>query len=122
MSGGGDNIKKWACPDGDFMKNFSGHNTIIHSMALNHDNVLMSGGDNGSLYFWDYKTGLCGRVDLDLGVPCSFQYYGRVILLAFCCVFLQDTTSSVCKHVCSQALWIVRQPFSLPPSIVPAVA
>ena len=26
-------------------------------MALNDDNVLMSGGDNGSLYFWDYKTG-----------------------------------------------------------------
>ena len=24
MSGGADNIKKWACPDGDFMKNFSG--------------------------------------------------------------------------------------------------
>lgn len=26
-------------------------------MALNLDNVLVSGGDDGSMYFWDYKSG-----------------------------------------------------------------
>jgi pleiotropic regulator 1 len=35
----------------------TGHNAIINSIALNKDNVLVSGGDEGSLYFWDYKSG-----------------------------------------------------------------
>jgi hypothetical protein len=26
-------------------------------MSVNRDNVLVSGGDNGSVNFWDYKTG-----------------------------------------------------------------
>jgi pleiotropic regulator 1 len=36
------------------MRNFSGHNAIINALALNQDNVLVSGADNGSLYFWDW--------------------------------------------------------------------
>ncbi|KAL6054778.1 Pleiotropic regulator 1 [Balamuthia mandrillaris] len=56
-SGSADNIKKWKLPDGDFLHNLSGHNTILHTMALNSDNVLVTGGDDGSLYFWDWKTG-----------------------------------------------------------------
>ena len=39
------------------MRNLSGHNSIINSIALNKDNVLVSGADNGSMYFWDYKSG-----------------------------------------------------------------
>lgn len=44
------------------MKNLSGHNTIVNSLAVNEDGVLVSGGDNGSLHFWDYETG-CGPVE-----------------------------------------------------------
>ena len=50
-------IKQWLCPKGDFMQNFEGHNAIINSMAVNEDNVLFSGGDNGSVSFFDWKTG-----------------------------------------------------------------
>ncbi len=39
--------KVWKCPEGQFMRNISGHNTIVNCMALNTDNVLVSGGDNG---------------------------------------------------------------------------
>jgi len=39
------------------MRNISGHNTIVNALGLNKDNVLVSGGDNGSLYCWDWKTG-----------------------------------------------------------------
>ena len=39
------------------MKNFSGHNTIVNSIAVNDDNVLVSSGDDGSMKFWDWKTG-----------------------------------------------------------------
>lgn len=56
-SGSPDNIKQWKFPDGNFLQNLSGHNAIINSLALNSDNVLVSGADNGSLYYWDWKTG-----------------------------------------------------------------
>lgn len=39
------------------MQNFEGQNSIINTMAVNEDNVLFSGGDNGSMSFWDWKSG-----------------------------------------------------------------
>jgi pleiotropic regulator 1 len=39
------------------MRNLSGHNTIINTLSVNKDNVAISGGDNGSMYMWDWKTG-----------------------------------------------------------------
>jgi len=56
-SGAADNIKHFKCPDGLFVKNFSGHNTIINTISVNPDNVMVSGGDNGSIYFWDWVSG-----------------------------------------------------------------
>lgn len=56
-SGSGDNLKVWKCPEGKFLRNFSGHNAIINSIALNEDNVLVSAGDNGTMFFWDWKSG-----------------------------------------------------------------
>ena len=56
-SGATDNIKQWSLPDGKFVQNFSGHDSIINSLALNKDNVLVSGADNGTLFFWDWRTG-----------------------------------------------------------------
>ncbi|KAK3597718.1 hypothetical protein CHS0354_040094 [Potamilus streckersoni] len=56
-SGSPDNIKQWKFPDGNFVQNLSGHNAIVNSLALNTDNVLVSGADNGSMYFWDWRTG-----------------------------------------------------------------
>ncbi|KAF2722760.1 WD40 repeat-like protein [Polychaeton citri CBS 116435] len=50
-------IKQWLCPRGDFMQNFEGHNSVINTLSVNEDNVLFSGGDNGSISFWDWKTG-----------------------------------------------------------------
>jgi WD40 repeat protein len=43
--------------DGTFLNNMRGHNSIINTLAANEDNVLFSGGDNGSITFWDYDTG-----------------------------------------------------------------
>lgn len=49
-------IKQWKCPEGAFMGNFDGHNAIINTLAVNED-VMFSGGDNGSISFWDWKSG-----------------------------------------------------------------
>ena len=39
-----DNIKQWKFPDGNFLQNLAGHNSIINCMAVNSDNVLVTGG------------------------------------------------------------------------------
>lgn len=45
-------IKQWKCPEGAFMQNFEDHNAIINTLSVNNDNVMFSGGDNGSMSFW----------------------------------------------------------------------
>lgn len=44
-SAGGNNIKKWKCPEGTFVFNFSGHNAIINTMSVNAEGVFFSGGE-----------------------------------------------------------------------------
>lgn len=72
-SGSTGSIKQWKCPEGAFMQNFDGQNSIINTLSVNEDNVLFSGGryssymlldptnaglgDNGSMSFWDWKSG-----------------------------------------------------------------
>lgn len=56
-SAGGNNIKKWKCPEGTFVFNFSGHNAIINTMSVNADGVFFSGG---APFFWR------GRLLLDV--------------------------------------------------------
>jgi len=56
-SAGPDNIKQWKCPEGKFVQNLSGHNAIVNCLAVNPDGVMVSGADNGTMYFWDWKTG-----------------------------------------------------------------
>lgn len=74
-------IKQWKCPEGAFMQNFEGHNAIINTLSVNEDNVLFSGGDNGSAAFFDWKTGYKyqsldsiaqpGSLDAEAGIMCS---------------------------------------------------
>lgn len=51
-TGSTSSIKQFKCPEGAFMQNFEGHNSIINTLAVNNDNTLFSGGDNGSMSFW----------------------------------------------------------------------
>jgi len=57
VSAGADNIKKWQSRNGMFLQNISGHNSVVNCVAVNEDGVLVSCGDEGSINFWDYKTG-----------------------------------------------------------------
>ncbi|CAN6227298.1 unnamed protein product [Urochloa humidicola] len=57
-SASADNMKKFSLPKGEFLHNMlSQQKTIINSMAVNEDGVLATGGDNGSLWFWDWRSG-----------------------------------------------------------------
>ncbi|VDM83725.1 unnamed protein product [Strongylus vulgaris] len=44
------------------VQNLSGHNAIVNSLVCNEDGVLVSGGDNGSICFWDWRSGFCFQV------------------------------------------------------------
>jgi len=57
VSGAADNLKKWQCKDGAFLRNLSGHDAIVNAVDVNADGVLASAGDDGSLKLWDYATG-----------------------------------------------------------------
>ena len=74
-------IKQWKCPEGQLMQNFEGHNAVINTVAVNEDGVLMSGADDGSMCFWDWKTGFLrqrmesmaqpGSLDAEAGIMSS---------------------------------------------------
>jgi WD40 repeat protein len=97
-SGSPDNIKQWKCPDGKFIQNLSGHNAIVNCLAINPEGVLVSGGDNGTLHFWDWRTGY------------NFQRL-QVILN------LLKISGVLCVDLCfrlqyNQDLWTVKLEFS----------
>lgn len=57
-SASADNIKTWGLPEGVFMRNLSnGHGgKLVNAIAVNEDGVLVSGGDDGMVGFWDYSS------------------------------------------------------------------
>ncbi|KAF7986820.1 hypothetical protein HWV62_12644 [Athelia sp. TMB] len=87
-SAGGNNIKKWKCPEGTFVHNFSGHNAIINTLSVNAEGVMFSGADNGSLTFWDYNTGTPFQNMEDVPQPGSLEAEAGV----FCSTFDQTGT------------------------------
>ncbi|KAB5593572.1 hypothetical protein CTheo_2961 [Ceratobasidium theobromae] len=87
-SAGGNNIKKWKCPEGIFVHNFSGHDAIVNTLSVNAEGVLFSGGDNGTITFWDYKTGLPFQNMDDIPQPGSLEAEAGV----FCSTFDQTGT------------------------------
>jgi pleiotropic regulator 1 len=82
-SGAGDNIKVWRCPEGTFLRNISGHNATINALALNRENVLVSGADNGSLRWWDYKSGHCFQQHQTQPQPGSLDAESGIFAMTF---------------------------------------
>lgn len=80
-SASSDHLKEWKLPEGIFLQNLDGHHSIINSLALNQDGVLVSGGDDGSLQFWDWHSGTpfqriqsqpqSGSLDCEAAIYCS---------------------------------------------------
>ncbi|KZV14684.1 protein pleiotropic regulatory locus 1-like [Dorcoceras hygrometricum] len=58
VSASAENIKKFKLPKGEFMHNMlSQQKTIINAAAVNEEGVLITAGDNGSMWFWDWNSG-----------------------------------------------------------------
>ncbi|KAH7441245.1 hypothetical protein KP509_03G030600 [Ceratopteris richardii] len=57
-SASADNIKKFKLPKGEFLHNMlAQQRAIVNCLAINEENVLVSGGDDGSIWFWDWRSG-----------------------------------------------------------------
>lgn len=82
-SGATDNIKEWSLPEGKFIQNLSGHDSIINSLATNKDNVLVSGADNGTLFFWDWRTGYNFQKLASPVQPGSIESEAGILALTF---------------------------------------
>ncbi|KAG5521167.1 hypothetical protein RHGRI_033650 [Rhododendron griersonianum] len=65
--------------------------TIINAMAVNEEGVMATGGDNGSLWFWDWKSGhnfqqsqtivQPGSLDSEAGIyACSYDVKGTKLV------------------------------------------
>lgn len=83
VSASPDNIKQWKSTNGEFLQNFENHNSIINTLSTNHDGVLFSGGDNGSLRFWDYKTGYNFQTAESIVQPGSLESENGIFCSAF---------------------------------------
>ncbi|KAL7566451.1 hypothetical protein ACA910_000930 [Epithemia clementina (nom. ined.)] len=83
LSGAADCLKKWQGKDGRFLKSFTGHKAIVNAMAVNDDGVLVSGGDDGSLHFWDYQTGYPFQQAQASVQPGSLAAENSIMALAF---------------------------------------
>ena len=57
VSAGADCLRKWQGKNGRFLHKMTGHRAVINAVAAQDDGVLVSGGDDGTLHFWDYATG-----------------------------------------------------------------
>jgi pleiotropic regulator 1 len=120
VSGAADGLKKWQGRDGRFLKTFTGHKAVVNALAVNDDGVLVSGGDEGSLHFWDYGTGYSfqqtftqaqpGSLDAENGIyAAEFDLTGTRLVTAEADksikIWKQDEEASELSHPVDMALW-----------------
>ena len=92
-------IKQWLLPEAQFMMNFEGHNAVINSLSVNEDNVLFSGGDNGSVAFWDWKTGHRFQYEDSVAQPGSLDAEAGIMSSTFDLTGLRLITGEADKTI-----------------------
>ena len=70
-------------PEGRFLHNITGHNCIVHALALNEDGVMASAGDTGLIHMWDYKTGCNFQTLETIAQPGSLESERGIFAAAF---------------------------------------
>lgn len=82
-SGSTNAVKQWRLPRAELMQNFEGHNAVINKLAVNEDNVMISGGDDGSMHFWDWSTGHCFQKMQATAQPGSLDAEAGIMAMTF---------------------------------------
>ncbi|XP_047256734.1 protein pleiotropic regulatory locus 1-like [Capsicum annuum] len=85
-SASSDNVKKFNLPKGEFLQNMNSdipqQKTIINAMAVNNEDVMATGGDNGSLWFCDWASGCNIQQPQTIAQPGSLD--GEAGIYALC--------------------------------------
>jgi pleiotropic regulator 1 len=83
-SASADNIKKFKLPEGHFLHNMvHQQRCIVNSLAVNEDGVMVSGADNGSIWFWDFATGSSFQQQQTVTQPGSLDSEAGIFASAF---------------------------------------
>jgi pleiotropic regulator 1 len=82
-SGAADCLKQWQAKDGRFLQSLTGHKSIVNAMAVNDDGVLVSGGDDGTMNFWDYTSGYTFQQAQSKVQPGSLEAENSIMAMAF---------------------------------------
>jgi pleiotropic regulator 1 len=120
-SGAADAVRKWQAKDGKYLQKMTTlEKPIINALALNDDGVLVSGGDNGSMQFWDYQTGHNFQSAQSQAQPGSLEAENGIMALAFdgtgsrlitgetdktIKIWKQDEDASELSHPVDMAAW-----------------
>ena len=120
LSGAADGLKQFQCKDGRFLKTMTGHQAVINALAVNDDGVVVSGGDDGSMYCWDYHTGYNyqsiqspvqpGSLDAEASVMvCEFDMTGTRLITGEADktikIYKQDEEASEMSHPIDMKAW-----------------
>ena len=71
VSASQDAIFQWNGEEAALYKEFKSHETIINSLAINEDGVMVSCGDDGTLKFWDFDSAHCFQETRTIAQPGS---------------------------------------------------
>merc|ERR1711920_24006 len=83
-SASADNLKKFKLPEGIFLQNtIQQHRCIVNTLDLNKEGVMVSGSDNGNIWFWDYNSGNCFQQQQTKVQPGSLDSESGIFALTF---------------------------------------
>uniref|UniRef100_A0A0K0DXD0 Pleiotropic regulator 1 n=1 Tax=Strongyloides stercoralis TaxID=6248 RepID=A0A0K0DXD0_STRER len=82
-SGSTNNIRQWKSKNAEMVRSLNQHQAVINALGCNEDGVLVSGGDNGSLHFWDWNSGFCFQQDQVKAQPGSIDSESGIFCLTF---------------------------------------
>ena len=124
VSGAADSLKYWQGKDGRFLKSYTpaagNSGTVVNCLAVNDDGVMVSGGDDGTMEFWDYKSGhnfqsttsivQPGSLDAENGIFASqFDHTGTRLITAEADksikIWKQDDEASELTHPIDMVAW-----------------
>lgn len=84
VSASADSVKKFKLPRGEFCCSMSTQQkSIVNAMAINEDGVLVSGGDDGNMTFWDWKSGRSFQRAQSVAQPGSLDCEAGIYALSF---------------------------------------
>jgi len=103
-----DNNKVWKCPKGSFERNILGPSSIVNACAIKNDNenssLLVTGGDDGFLHFYDWRSGYHYQQIEGIPQPGSLSSENGIFAMSF-----DKSESRLITGECDKTIKIYRE-------------